>query len=58
MGTVVRWALHWSVYLQTHARRCYGITQSGEADTVRWILERIGKGAIKPAFHNRFAPLK
>lgn len=39
-------ALHWSAYLQTHARRCYGFTQSGEADTARRILERVKKGNL------------
>lgn len=39
-------ALHWSVYLQTHARRCYGVAQSGEADTARRILERVSKGDL------------
>ena len=37
-------ALHWSAYLQTHARRCYGIAHDGEADTARRILERVRKG--------------
>jgi putative DNA primase/helicase len=40
-------ALHWSTYLQTHARRCYGVAQSGEADTARRILERIAKGDLQ-----------
>ena len=39
-------ALHWSVYLQTHARRCYGVAQSGEVDTARRILERVRKGDL------------
>ena len=39
-------ALHWSVYLQTHARRCYGVAQSGEKDTARRILERIARGDL------------
>jgi hypothetical protein len=40
-------ALHWGTYLETHARRCYGVAQSGEADTARRILERIGKGDLQ-----------
>jgi hypothetical protein len=39
-------ALHWGTYLETHARRCYGVAQSGEADTARRILERIAKGDL------------
>jgi len=39
-------ALHWSAYLETHARRCYGVAQDGEADTARRILERITKGDL------------
>ena len=39
-------ALHWSAYLETHARRCYGVAQHGEADTARRILERIEKGDL------------
>ena len=39
-------ALHWSLYLQTHARRCYGVAQSGEVDTARRILERVAKGDL------------
>jgi putative DNA primase/helicase len=39
-------ALHWSVYLETHARRCYGVAQDGEADTARRILDRIEKGDL------------
>ncbi len=39
-------ALHWSVYLQTHARRCYGVAQSGEVETARRILERVAKGDL------------
>ena len=39
-------ALHWGVYLQTHARRCYGVAQSGEVDTARRILERVRKGDL------------
>ncbi|GLT24038.1 hypothetical protein GCM10007933_35090 [Zoogloea oryzae] len=39
-------ALHWSAYLQTHARRCYGIAHDGEADTARRILERVRKGDL------------
>ena len=35
---------HWSVYLQTHARRCYGVAQSGEVDTALRILERVRIG--------------
>ena len=38
--------LHWSAYLETHARRCYGVAQAGEADTARRILERIAKGDL------------
>lgn len=30
--------LRWSVYLQTHARPCYGVAQVGEVDTARRIL--------------------
>jgi hypothetical protein len=40
-------ALHWGTYLETHARRCYGVAQSGEADTARRILERIAKGDLQ-----------
>ena len=39
-------ALHWGTYLETHARRCYGVAQSGEADTARRILELIAKGNL------------
>jgi hypothetical protein len=39
-------ALHWGTYLETHSRRCYGVAQSGEADTARRILERIAKGDL------------
>ena len=39
-------ALHWSAYLETHARRCYGVAQHGEADTARRIPERITKGDL------------
>jgi hypothetical protein len=39
-------ALHWAVYLESHARRCYGVAQAGEADTARRILERIAKGDL------------
>ncbi|MBS0353949.1 MAG: DUF3987 domain-containing protein [Proteobacteria bacterium] len=39
-------ALHWAVYLETHARRCYGVAQGSEADTARRILERIRKGDL------------
>jgi len=39
-------ALHWAVYLETHARRCYGIAQDGAADTARRILERVRKGDL------------
>lgn len=39
-------ALHWAAYLQTHARRCYGVAQSCDADTARRILERIRKGDL------------
>ncbi len=39
-------ALHWSAYLETHARRCYGVAQAGEANTARRILERITKGDL------------
>lgn len=39
-------ALHWGAYLQTHARRCYGVAQSCDADTARRILARIGKGDL------------
>lgn len=39
-------ALHWSAYLQTHARRCYGIAHDGEADTARRIMERVRKGDL------------
>ncbi|MDD3352902.1 hypothetical protein [Zoogloea sp.] len=39
-------ALHWAVYLESHARRCYGAAQAGEADTARRILERIAKGDL------------
>jgi hypothetical protein len=39
-------ALHWGTYLETHARRCYGVAQSGEADTARRIVERIAKGDL------------
>ena len=39
-------ALHWSAYLETHARRCYGIAQGGEVETARRILERITKGDL------------
>jgi len=34
------------VYLQTHARRCYGVAQSGEVDTARRIPERVRKGDL------------
>lgn len=37
-------ALHWGTYLETHARRCYGVAHDGEADTARRILARIRKG--------------
>ena len=40
------WALHRSAYLQTHARRCYGIAHDGEADTARRIVERVRKGDL------------
>ena len=39
-------ALHWAVYLESHARRCYGVAQGGEADAARRILERIAKGDL------------
>ena len=39
-------ALHWAVYLESHARRCYGVAHAGEADTARRILERIAKGDL------------
>ena len=39
-------ALPWSVYLESHARRGYGVAQHGEADTARRILERIEKGDL------------
>jgi len=39
-------ALYWSLYLQTHALRCYGVAQSGEVDTARRILERVAKGDL------------
>ncbi len=42
-------ALHWSAYLETHARRCYGVAQAGEAGTARRILERITKGDLPRA---------
>ena len=34
------------MYLETHARRCYGVAQGSEADTARRILERIAKGDL------------
>jgi hypothetical protein len=39
-------ALHWSVYLETRARRCYGVAQDSEADTARPLPERITKGDL------------
>jgi len=52
-------ALHWSAYLETHARRCDGVAQDGEADTGRRILERIINSgsnrlsALKPSMSQR-----
>ncbi len=39
-------ALHWAAYLESHARRFYGVAQAGEADTARRIRERIAKGGL------------
>jgi len=39
-------ALHWSAYLETHACRCYGVAQDGEAGAARRMLERITKGDL------------
>ena len=39
-------ALHWAVYLKSHARRCYGMAHDGEADAARRIVERIKKGDL------------
>ena len=39
-------ALHWACYLESHARRCYGVAQGGDAETARRILARIEKGDL------------
>ena len=39
-------ALHGAVYLESHARRCYGMAHDGEADAARRIVERIKKGDL------------
>ena len=39
-------ALAWAEYLETHARRCYGTAQTGEADAARRIVERIKHGNL------------
>lgn len=37
-GNAARWALHWCVYLQTHARLCYESASSGEAETASMLM--------------------
>ncbi len=39
-------ALAWAEYLETHARRCYGVAQGGEVETAKRILERIKRGSL------------
>lgn len=49
----MRRALAWAEYLETHARRVYGLATQPAVDAAKAILSRIRKGDLPPRFGSR-----